>query len=346
MATDVQAPEGVLLGLGNPLLDITITADQGFLDKYGLQSNDAIIATDDHKPMFEEMVTKFEPLYQAGGATQNSIRVAQWLLQKPKATSFIGGAGRDKFLDILLKSAEKVGVNVKFDIHDEFPTGKCGAIITGEDRSLVTELGAANYFNAQFLNEPEIKTLINKAKIFYIGGFMVPVSCDGVLHLAKHAAENNKVVVMNLHAKFLCKYFADPELNLMQYVDVLFGNGDEALKFGEKCGFETCDVKEIALNAQALPKLNEKRKRTIVFTQGKDPTILGHDGQVNEYSITPVQKDLIKDTNGCGDAFVGGFLSQLAQNKSLDMCMKCGFYASQVVIQHYGCNYPDHPDFE
>jgi adenosine kinase len=34
-----------------------------------------------------------------------------------------------------------------------------------------------------------------------------------------------------------------------------------------------------------------------------------------EFPINPMKKDLIKDTNGCGDAFVGGFLSQLAQNK-------------------------------
>lgn len=346
MAAGSEVPEGVLLGLGNPLLDMTIHADQAFLDKYGLLSNDAIIATDKHKEMFEEMVTKYEPIYRAGGATQNSIRVAQWLLQKPKATSFIGAAGRDKYLDILLDSAEKVGVNVKLDIHEEFPTGKCGAIITGEDRSLVTELGAASYFNAEFLKEPEIKMLVDRAKIFYIGGFMIPVCPDGVLHLAKHAAENNKTVVMNLHAKFLCKHYADPQLNLLEFVDVLFGNGDEAKKFSEKCGLNTSDVKEIALKTQALPKLNEKRKRVVVFTQGKDPTILGHDGQINEYPITPVPKELIKDTNGCGDAFVGGFLSQLAQNKPLDVCMKCGFYASRVVIQHYGCNYPDHPDFE
>jgi adenosine kinase len=62
------------------------------------------------------------------------------------------------------------------------------------------------------------------------------------------------------------------------------------------------DVREIALKAEALPKFNEKRKRTIVFTQGKDPTVLAHDGQIVEFPINPMKKDLIKDTNGCGDA--------------------------------------------
>jgi adenosine kinase len=346
MAEGDHVPEGVLCGVGNPLLDITILADQSFLDKYGLQSNDAIIATEEHNEMFEHMVKNCEPKYLAGGATQNSIRVAQWLLQVPKATSFIGGAGNDVFHDILLKTAEEVGVDVKYEIHKDMSTGKCGAIIVGEDRSLVTYLGAAEHFTAQFLQEPEIWQLLEKARIFYIGGFIIPVSSDAVLRVAKYAAENNKIVVMNLHARFLCKHFADPKLNLMQYVDVLFGNGDEAKKLGECYGFDSTDVREIALKAEALPKVNEKRKRTIVFTQGRDPTVLAHDGQIVEFPINPVKKDLIKDTNGCGDAFVGGFLSQLAQNKDLDTCMKCGFYASKVVIQHYGCNFSNTPDFK
>ncbi|CAG2232538.1 ADK [Mytilus edulis] len=301
MANSDQVPEGILLGIGNPLLDITISADQSFLDKYGLQSNDAIIATEKHTALFEEMVADFKPIYLAGGATQNSIRVAQWLLQKPKATSFIGGVGNDQFHEILLKTVEEV------------------------------DLGAAEHFTANFLSQPDIWQLVEKAQIFYIGGFIVPVSSKAVIHAAKHAAENNKIVVMNLHAKFLCEKFADPDLNLMQYVDVLFGNGDEAKAFGSCSGFNTSDIKEIALKAQALPKLNEKRKRMIVFTQGKEPTILAQDGQITEFPIVPVKKDLIKDTNGCGDAFVGGFLSQLAKNKPLDVCMECGFYASKVV---------------
>ena len=33
--------------------------------------------------------------YIAGGATQNSIRVAQWILGKPNVTSYMGCVGAD-----------------------------------------------------------------------------------------------------------------------------------------------------------------------------------------------------------------------------------------------------------
>jgi hypothetical protein len=43
--------EGCLLGMGNPLLDISAVVKGDFLTKYGLKSNDAILAADQHKPM-------------------------------------------------------------------------------------------------------------------------------------------------------------------------------------------------------------------------------------------------------------------------------------------------------
>lgn len=43
--------EGTLLGMGNPLLDISAVVDEDFLKKYDITSNNAILAEDKHKPM-------------------------------------------------------------------------------------------------------------------------------------------------------------------------------------------------------------------------------------------------------------------------------------------------------
>ncbi|KAJ8304083.1 hypothetical protein KUTeg_017666 [Tegillarca granosa] len=346
MSSVERVPEGILMGIGNPLLDITVEGNADLLEEYNLNSNNAIIAEEKHKTLFEKMVKEYKPIFLAGGATQNSIRVAQWLLQKPGATTFFGGVGNDIYYEILKKTVEQVGVNVHYEVHSGKATGKCGAIITGEDRSLVTELGAAEMFTADFLKQPENWALVEKAQFYYIGGFIVPASSEAVLGVLKHAANTGKTVIMNLHAKFLCQYFADSDFNLLQYVDVLFGNGDEATEFGKHMGFNTTNVEEIAKLTSLLPKLNKNRERTVVFTQGKSSTILAVSGKTTVFQVVPVDRSIIKDTNGCGDAFVGGFLSQLVQNKSIEDCMRCGSYAAKVVIRHYGCNFPPKPDFE
>ena len=57
--------------------------------------------------------------------------------------------------------------------------------------------------------------------------------------------------------------------------------------------------------------------------------------------VTPIAKDKLVDTNGAGDAFVGGFLSQLVVGKSVDEGGRAGHYAAWVVVQRSGCTFPD-----
>ena len=83
---------GVLLGMGNPLLDISSDVPQDLLDKYGVELNNAILAEEKHLPIYADLVGNFNAQFIAGGATQNSIRVAQWMLKaqgKEGATAFM-----------------------------------------------------------------------------------------------------------------------------------------------------------------------------------------------------------------------------------------------------------------
>lgn len=58
-----------------------------------------------------------------------------------------------------------------------------------------------------------------------------------------------------------------------------------------------------------------------------------------------LEAEKIVDTNGAGDAFIGGFLSQLVQGKELDKCVAAGNYASREVIQQSGAAFPKHCNF-
>lgn len=69
--------EGILLGIGNPLLDISATVDDDFLKKYELKANDAILANEKHKPLYDELIEQYNADFIAGGAVQNTMRVAQ-----------------------------------------------------------------------------------------------------------------------------------------------------------------------------------------------------------------------------------------------------------------------------
>lgn len=339
-------PEGVLLGVGNPLLDLTIRADQDFLDKYGLRPNDAIIAKPIHEKMFQEMMRDYSPVYIAGGATQNAIRVAQWILRRPKATVFFGCVGADAAAEILWKKAEEAGVQVCYQVDGKRQTGLCGSVITGEDRSLVARLGAADYLTHMFIEEAPNWARVQAAQCFYISGFVFPVCSQSIFDIAAHACDAHKIMAMNLSAPFLCKYYADTSWDIMPYIDVLFGNEMEAALFGKLRGLPCDGLEDIARATALLPKLNPKRPRTVVFTGGRRPTVVARGSEVTVFPVEAIDPALIQDTNGCGDAFVGGFLAQLVQGHSLEESLRCGNYCAKVVIQHWGCAFPQQHDYE
>lgn len=115
--------EGILLGIGNPLLDIIIQGNAELLKKYNLKANDAIIADDSHLPLYAEITEQYTPDYAAGGAAQNALRVCQWILKKKNACIYMGSVGTDHFSEILKSKAIEEGVNVRYQYQSDVPTG-------------------------------------------------------------------------------------------------------------------------------------------------------------------------------------------------------------------------------
>ncbi|KAK1284680.1 Adenosine kinase 2 [Acorus calamus] len=309
-----MASEGILLGMGNPLLDISAVVDEDFLKKYDITLNNAILAEEKHVPMYDEMGAKYNVEYIAGGATQNSIKVAQWMLQIPGATSYMGCIGKDKFGEEMKKNSKLAGVNVHYYEDETAATGTCAVCVVGGERSLVANLSAANCYKSEHLKRPENWALVEKAKYYYIAGFFLTVSPESIQLVAEHAAANNKIFMMNLSAPFICEFFRDALEKVLPYMDFVFGNETEARTFSKVHGWETENVEEIALKISEWPKVSA-RKRITVITQGADPVVVAEDGKVKLFPVILLPKEKLVDTNGAGDAFVGGFLSQLVQGE-------------------------------
>ncbi|MBN3312229.1 ADK kinase, partial [Atractosteus spatula] len=323
-----------------------------------------------------------------------------WMIQQPhKVATFFGCIGTDKFGEILKRKAEEAHVDAHYYEQSEEPTGTCAACITGDNRSLVANLAAANcYKKEKHLDLEENWKLVEEAKVYYIAGFFLTVSPESVLKVAKHASENNKIFGLNLSAPFISQFYKEPMMKVMPYVDILFGNEtsllltldtshaqkhtsppfgvrfvewiewidpqeEEAATFAREQGFEylgalkgevqlepldpvgTEDIEEIARKAQSLPKVNKRRQRIVVFTQGKDGTVVTSGDEVKMFPVLEIEQSEIVDTNGAGDAFVGGFLSQVVYERPLEQCIHAGHYAANVIIRRAGCTFPEKPDF-
>jgi len=328
---------GLLLGVGNPLLDISAEVGQDMLDKYDVKLDAAILAEEKHLPVYDDLVKNYSAGFIAGGATQNSIRIAQWMLKEDNdaATAFMGCVGNDEYGKTLEQCASADGVLTHYMVDESTPTGTCAVLVKGGERSLIANLAAANNFNKSHLETAQSKAIYEAAKFYYIAGFFLTDSVESLVVIAEHALSNDKIFCLNLSAPFIIDFFGDQVATALPYADYLFCNESEAEAYAKKHDLGE-DLKEVALKVAASPKKNQDRPRVVVFTQGDKATIVAYKGVVTVYDVEPLSKNLLVDTNGAGDAFVGGFLSELVQGKDIKDCVDAGHWAAKYIIQQPG----------
>merc|ERR1712203_727262 len=110
------------------------------------------------------------------------------------------------------------------------------------------------------------------------------------------------------------------------------------------CATLITDIKFIATRLSLIPS-SKSRKRTVVITQGCDPTIVCVNGRVSEFPVIALPKEKLVDTNGAGDSYVGGFLAGMVKGLPIADCCKAGAYAASVIVQQSGCTFPAKPDY-
>jgi adenosine kinase len=267
------------------------------------------------------------------------------MLGVPGATAYMGCVGSDDFAKIMADAATADGVDVRYMVDAATPSGTCAVAVKGGERSLVANLAAANNYKIAHVKESANWALVDAARVVYSAGFFLTVAPDAMLEVAQACTAAGKTYCLNLSAPFLAQVppFKKAMMDVMPHVSVLFGNETEARAFAESEGWATQDTQEIAAKIAALPKASGTRGRTVVITQGADATVVYENGRTHLVPVIPLAADKLVDTNGAGDAFVGGFLSQLVAGKGVAEACRAGNYAANVIIQRSGCTLPKEP---
>lgn len=352
----------MIVGIENPLLDITVYCDEDLLKKYSLDANAAILAGPEHLPLYDEIKQYKNVSYCAGGSTQNAMRTAQWILGgkdiDPRVV-YMGCVGQDDNMEKMRSSVEQVsGVRAEYLVDPSHPTGTCGVLVSnhGKNRSLVANLGAANHFKKSHLVNNR-SSILDKAKIIYSSGFFITAAADSLDYLTEYVATselNKPILCFNLAAPFICEVepFRVVLMRTITYVDYLFGNDAEAGALAKALGWTDIahDLKAVAQRLANLEKkgVSAHRKRVVIITQGSEDTIVATQGNatVEQFPIVKLNESDIVDSNGCGDAYAGAFVSGILLGKSIEECCRAGAYAAYEIIRRSGCSLPDKPDFK
>ncbi|KAF0296304.1 Adenosine kinase [Amphibalanus amphitrite] len=357
-----------LLCFGNPLLDMILRVEDGqLLTKYRLLPDNQIEADDDQKALFDEVFARSgEVTFCPGGCAQNTARIYRWILGDRSSVSFVGAVGADKFGQRLEKLVRADGVNTRYVVHEDRPTGRAVSLVWGTNRSLVADLGAATLCRPDRVFSPHNLALLTGAQFVYIEGFFVTHDPETAVQVARYCSHSGRRLVFSLSGTYVCERHTSTICQLLPHVSFLFGHVTELTALARALGLEDefdisplgyarlLDAASTRLNTveamtqsdepdqpadQALLNGDSPQLRIIV-TQSADPVLLLDDVSVVSVPVPAIDERQIVDTTGAGDAVVGGFLAGQFLGESLEDSVRYGVLAAREVVQALGCSIP------
>jgi len=334
---------------GNPLIDITQDdQEKTLLEKYGLKVGMASLATPEQLPLIEEVWKLETKKLTLGGAALNSARGSAYWFKKsgtPGKVVYFGGLGSDEIGGKMKDMVTESGVTGNFYESTDTQTGVCACLVTGIERTLCVNLGAAKKYPTAHI-ESNLETL-NNAAMIYATGFFLDSNQEAFGKVMTHASANNIAVGINFSATFLIEIYLDLVKENLKHADYVFCNEDESSVFAEKMGLKAEDRQGCAKIVAEWEKSNTKRPRVVIMTQGPEATIVatsagnGEAATIELIEVAPVAKESIVDTNGCGDAFVAAFNAAITRGKTVTEAVHEGNKLGGQVLCVQGAQYLD-----
>jgi len=307
-----------VLGIGNALVDVLSTEDEGFIQSLDLvKGSMTLIDTERAEEIYAAMGDKTEA---SGGSAANTLSgVASF----GGRAAYIGRVKDDGLGKSFGHDLNSLGVH--FDsvkATDGDPTGRCMIVVTPDgERTMNTYLGASATLCADHLDTD----LIASARVTFLEGYLFdrPEAKEAFRVAAEAAHRAGRKVSLTLSDSFCVERHRDDFLELVsEGVDILFANEDEITGL---YGVDSFDEGIAAVRGVC---------EIAAITKGKDGSVV-----VTKDEIVPVAAHQIPkrvDTTGAGDLYAAGFLFGLTQGRSLHDAGMLGSIAAAAVIGHIG----------
>jgi adenosine kinase len=253
----------------------------------------------------------------------------------------IGCIGTDNYGEEIRKGLEKVGVIPLLEISPLHNSSRCAVAIHKKERCLLPCMQASAKLSLEFIIQNMENIL--EASFLLIEGYLLVNKFDIIKYITNQFTLSHKKVILTLSATVIVSKHYDRMIEIANYSNYIFGNQEEASIFA-RIPHEN-DNEKISIE---IHKKLKPLDRVLIITCGKGPVVVSkYDYELNKLEyilfsyVYQVDTKEIEDTNGCGDGYVGGFLSQLVQGKSIEKCARAGNWASSVILKNVGCTYPE-----
>jgi sugar/nucleoside kinase (ribokinase family) len=304
--------------IGNAMVDIIASVDEGFLTEHNLTKASMMLVDDGRSAYLRSKVAA--NVMSSGGSVANT---SHGLASLGGRAGFIGKIADDDLGGVFSNDLHQAGVSFFPASKDHgLPTGRCVIVVTPDgQRTMSTYLGAGAVLCPADIN----KAAVQSAEWVFLEGYLFDQddAKEAFRVAAQYAHEAGRKVALTLSDSFCVqRHHADFYALVCDDVDLLFANEHElAVLFG---------TDDFAASVQVL---RDKCPLAVVTRSKKGSVVITADDYI-EVPALPV--DPIIDATGAGDMYAAGFLYGLTHEKSLEQSAEIGTICAAEVIMHMG----------
>lgn len=316
--TNVDGVSLDALTIGNALVDVLATVDEGFLVRENIVKGSMNLVDIKRSKHLHSLVNSRTEM--SGGSAANT---AYGLASLGGKAGFIGKISADRLGESFSHDLDTVGVRffpgVTCETED---TGRCLIVVTPDgNRTMNTFLGAASLLDAADIS----KTAVQSAAVVFLEGYLFDKDAakEAFRTAAEYAHAAGRKVALTLSDSFCVdRHRADFLALVKNDIDILFSNEDEL-----KALYQVDSIND------GLHQLRDNCEFAAV-TRNEHGSVVIDGDEVVIIDAEPV--DSVVDATGAGDMYAAGFLYGFVRGKPIEQCGKIGSIVASEVITHMG----------
>ena len=316
--TNVEGVSLDALTIGNALVDVLATVDEGFLVRENIVKGSMNLVDIKRSKHLHSLVNSRTEM--SGGSAANT---AYGLASLGGRAGFIGKISADRLGESFSHDLDTVGVKffpgVTCETED---TGRCLIVVTPDgNRTMNTFLGAASLLDAADIS----KTAVQSAAVVFLEGYLFDKDAakEAFRTAAEYAHAAGRKVALTLSDSFCVDRHRADFLSLVKNdIDILFSNEDEL-----KALYQVDSIND------GLHQLRDDCEFAAV-TRNEHGSVVIDGDEVVIIDAEPV--DSVVDATGAGDMYAAGFLYGFVRGKPIEQCGKIGSIVASEVITRMG----------
>lgn len=334
-----------ICAIGNPIIDISAELCENNINQYNMTENVINFMNEENKNFFDLIQNQPYVSITMGGSALNTLRAISWCLATEGEQrnnnikiSIVGAVGNDTYKDKIINTLKQQNINYLFE-QNNLNTSKCAIGTNNGKKYILSQISASENLSDYYVEQNWNEIFSHDAII--IEGYFLKEKYELCYNICEKFYRAGKYIILTMRDPLFNNQYRDKIIEIAKMADMIVTN---YRSIHSLCRRNITNLNPSPVLRDIHTLLTNNKERLILITVGRNGVFCGLlDSEGEKYFQKLPDKlnnDDIRDFNGAGDAFLGGFLYQLYKGGTLEDCSVAGNKIASIVIRNYGCIFP------